>query len=306
MTADPDRSRTIAVINGKGGVLKTSIVANVAGYLARSMRVLALDLDIQGNLRLDLGLAESDADDGGKGVVDAVWSGHELPIVADVRPGLDFVFGGRGLDVLSQLARSPLASDLPHGSVAAEFAARLDEVADRYDLVFIDCPPGNTDLQDIALTSAGWVLIPTRTDQASLDGLMSVAPRVTQAQRVNPSLRYLGVAITAHNPSASRVLRTTQQRLAEVGDLVPLFDTVIRYSEAAAQDCRDRGQLAFELAADASVVQQERLKALSTRGRSTVVPLPGALSGSARGLAQDYAELAQEICTRIATEEARA
>ena len=49
-------SRVVAVINGKGGVLKTSIVANVAGCLAKSMRVLVIDLDISGNLKMDLGM----------------------------------------------------------------------------------------------------------------------------------------------------------------------------------------------------------------------------------------------------------
>ena len=46
MTAD----RVIAVLNGKGGVLKASLAANIAGYLATSMRVLAIDLDPSGNL----------------------------------------------------------------------------------------------------------------------------------------------------------------------------------------------------------------------------------------------------------------
>ena len=71
-------SRVVAVINGKGGVLKTSIVANVAGCLAKSMRVLVIDLDISGNLKMDLGMTSAVEDDAGKSVVDAVWSGADL------------------------------------------------------------------------------------------------------------------------------------------------------------------------------------------------------------------------------------
>jgi cellulose biosynthesis protein BcsQ len=303
-----DLGRTVAVINGKGGVLKTSIVANVAGILAEAgMRVLAVDLDISGNLKLDFGLADDDADDMGKGLVDAIWMAQQLPVVAEVRPGLDFVFGGRALELLSQLAKSDTADQLPNGSVAAEFAARLSDVADGYDLILLDCPPGNGELQDMALAAAGWVLIPTRTDQASWDGLLGVGPRVRRARRLNPDLRYLGVVITAHNPSATRVHRNTAARLGEVGEKAPLLRTVIRHSETAAHDCRSRGQLAHELARDAATSRTRRLEALSARRRGErdgqVISLPSSLSGTADSLAGDYRRLAQEICDRIAAAE---
>ena len=305
-------SRVVAVINGKGGVLKTSIVANVAGCLASSgMRVLAVDLDVSGNLKLDLGMLGADADDAGKGLVDAVWYGTPLPIVRDVRPGLDFVFGGRGLEMLGQMARTPSAQDLPTGSVAGEFAERLNEVADDYDLILLDCPPGNGELQDMALAATRWVLIPTKTDQASWDGLLGVGPRVKRARRDNPALGYLGVVITAHNPGATRVRRNTTARLAEVGETVPLFETFVRHSETAAHDCRSRGQLAHELARDAVLSKTQRLAALTSRRRgeaasSNVITLPTALSGTADSLAGDYTRLAHEVCERISAAETAA
>ncbi len=302
-------SRVVAVINGKGGVLKTSIVANVAGALARSgMRVLVVDLDISGNLKLDFGMLGATEDDAGKGIVDAVWNGSSLPVVPEVRPNLDFVFGGRGLEMLGQLAKSNLVDDLPTGSVAGEFAARLAEVADDYDLILLDCPPGNGDLQDMALAATRWVLIPTKTDQASWDGLLGVGPRVKRARQVNPHLGYLGVVITAHNLAATRVRRNTTARLEEVGDTVPLLETSIRHSETAAHDCRSRGQLAHELARDASASKTQRLLALRSRrhtgtDRGNVIALPTALSGTADSLAGDYTNLAQEICQRISAAE---
>lgn len=302
-------SRVVAVINGKGGVLKTSIVANVAGCLASSgMRILAIDLDISGNLKLDLGMVAADQDDAGKGIVDAVWNGSPLRVVPDVRPNLDFVFGGRGLEMLGQLAKSAMAEDLPTGSVAGEFAARLGELSDYYDLILLDCPPGNGELQDMALAATRWVLIPTKTDQASWDGLLGVGPRVKRARQVNPALGYLGVVVTAHNPAATRVRRNTKARLDEVGDTVPLLETSIRHSETAAHDCRSRGQLAHELARDAIVSRAQRLEALSARRRAddergNVIAFPSALSGTADSLAGDYMNLAQEICQRISSAE---
>jgi len=312
---DPGRrARVVAVLNGKGGVLKTSIVANVAGQVARSgMRALVVDLDVSGNLKLDLGLVGEPGDDKGKGIVDAVWSGVPLPVVHEVRANLDFVYGGRMLEMLGQLAKNDMAADLPTGSVAGEFAQRIAEIAEDYDLILLDCPPGNGELQDMALAASRWVLIPTRTDQASWDGLLAVGPRVKRVrQEVNPALRYLGVVITAHNPAATRVHRNTLARLEEVGETVTVLQAVIRHSETAAHDCRSRGQLAHELARDAGTMRTERLMYLRSRRKagaaagSNVIQLPTALSGSADSLAGDYLALATEICTIIADAESEA
>ena len=93
-------SQAVAVINGKGGTGKTSIVANVGGLLAAGEnRVLLVDMDPQGNLSRDLGYA--DASDHGKGMFDAVMSGTPLAPLTDVRPGLDVVAGGARLEDLS-------------------------------------------------------------------------------------------------------------------------------------------------------------------------------------------------------------
>lgn len=301
--------RVVAVINGKGGVLKTSLVANVAGRLAANgMRVLAIDLDISGNLKHDLGLVGDSRDDSGKGMLDAVWTGSPLPIAREAREGLDFVFGGRALEMVGSLAKSQIVEELPTGSIGGEFAQRLADVADDYDMILLDCPPGNTELQDMALAATRWVLIPTKTDPASWDGLLGVGPRVKRARQTNTALSYLGVVVTAHNPAATRVQRNTRARLDEVGETVPLLDTFIRHSETAAHDCRSRGQLAHELAKDVVTHRGQRLEALSARRRgsgerSNVIELPVALSGSADSLAGDYFKLAQEICDRVTVAE---
>lgn len=303
--------RTVAVVNDKGGVLKTSVVANVGGVLAAGgMKVLVVDLDVSGNLKLDLGLTggTADGDDLGKGVVDAVW-GSPLPVVTGVRANLDFVFGGRALTMLTSLARDQAADSLPGGSLAASFAMALAEVAGDYDLVLLDCPPNNGEMQDMALAAARWVLIPTKTDQASWDGLLGVGPRVAKARREhNPDLAYLGVVVTAHSRSATRIYRATRENLEAVSDKIPMLASTVRHSETAAHDCRQRGQLAHELAADASTAQSQRLVALSasrlrrsTRQEAPV--LPQALSASANSLSGDYRELAAEMCERISAAE---
>ena len=63
-----DLSRVVSLANGKGGVGKTSLTANLAGEFAREgSRTLVVDLDVSGNLKLDLGLVGHEGDDPGRG-----------------------------------------------------------------------------------------------------------------------------------------------------------------------------------------------------------------------------------------------
>lgn len=295
-------ARVVAVINGKGGVGKTSVVANVAGQLAHSRyRVLVVDLDLGGNLGLDLGYAQRGLGDHGRGLVESIAGGGRLPVIERVRHNLDAICGGKLLEHLQALDYSGTVS------VPAAFAERLAEVADDYDVTLLDCAPGNPVLQRTALLASRYVIIPTRTDPASWDGLRMVHPLVEQARGARPELAYLGVVVFAHQTIARAILARTRELLAaEVGDMIPLFDTAIRYSEASAHDCRQRGQLAHELARDAVEATRERLALLRSRKHDSSLRLPPSLSGSANSLALDYAALSREILSRIAGNESSA
>ena len=91
---------SIAFVNGKGGVGKTSITANTAGILANSeWRVLAIDLDRQGNLQKDLGYREDDRHDQGEMLFRALTGDQALePILTEVRPNLDVIPGGEQIE----------------------------------------------------------------------------------------------------------------------------------------------------------------------------------------------------------------
>lgn len=276
-------SRVIAVYNGKGGVMKTSVTANLAGSLTKEgMRVLVVDLDRSGAMAIHLGVRGSEGDDRGKGVFDSIWSGDPLPVKVGVKPNLDFIFGGKLLAMIEQLAASPEAeTELQTGNVAREFAARLADVADDYDIILLDCPPQGQDiLHRLALAAARYVLIPTMTNPTSWEGLRDVGPDVRRARETNPELDYLGLVITAHDSRASRVLRVTRAALDDVGDKVPTLRTTIRASKAAAQDAEREGRLVYELASHGSASRQ-----------------------AAIGLAEDYRALAREVCQRITTAE---
>lgn len=300
--------RVIAVMNGKGGVGKTSIVANVGGRLALGgLRVLIWNLDVSDDLGLDLGYAQRGLSDNGKGVFEAVMEDKPLSILAGVRSNLDVIPGGSYLRALIKM-------EPPSGRAIQDILVdKLAEVAPTYDIILLDTPPGIQELQEIALHLTRYVMITTKTDQAGWQGLQQIGPRFNKARRENPLLRYLGLVIFANGTSAKAVLKDARETLStEFGNVIPLFDTTIRNSETSASHQRKRGQLAHEIARDAVTAKRERLQWLRTtrhkgkhraeQGREALAP-PPALSGSADSLAADYNQLSREVLNRVRTYE---
>ncbi|MDP9407137.1 MAG: ParA family protein [Actinomycetota bacterium] len=288
--------RVVVVAQGKGGVGKTSLTANVAGLAALAgHRVLAVDLDQQGNLARDLGYEVTD----GERLLQAFVSGQPAPILPSVRTNLDVIPGGPAVaDLLGiAFARSGRGgqdlSDLLYASLAP--------VVGDYDLVLVDTPPGERLLVEAALVVASYVVIPTRADDASLDGLERVAERCLAARQRNPELTLLGVCVFGVGARARRLTQSVRDVIAEmVGDAAPVFDAQIRHAESAAVDARRQGLLVHELETAAAAARKGRLAALRARRR----PDDDLLTRDASALAGDYEELAREIVARIGQLEA--
>lgn len=283
-------SRVIAVMNGKGGVGKTSLTANVAGlYAAAGYRVLVLDCDPQGNLGVDLGYLGDGRSDDGAELVRAITHGAAPQPLQEVRQNLDVLPGGDQLNELSAELVRRGRSDATTSAPA--LAASLAQIAEDYDLIFIDSPPGGDVLQRLILTAARWIVVPTRTDDASRIGLRDVARRYLEARETNPHLNLLGVVLFGVNISATRITGQARQALArDLGDVAPVLSSTIRYVEAAATDARNRGQLVHEL--EKTVAAQPRwfeLRRNPDTKKTTV------LAASASSLAGDYAALAKEL-----------
>ena len=285
--------RTIAVINGKGGVGKTSVTANLAGlYAAAGYQVLAIDLDPQGNLGNDLGYLAAGLSDDGLGLQQAAATGAPLVPLRAVRPNLDVVSGGEQLHDLAAILQSRRLTG--RGGVKS-LAVSIGAIAGKYDVVLLDCPPGSDVLQAGALESAHFVLIPTKSDDASRAGLREVGRRFALARESNPTLALLGVVLFGVNTSARRVTGTARGNLiADLGGAAPVLEATIRHVEAAAVDARGRGQLVHELERDvhASPKWYERLR---NPGVHNAEPL----AASAVGLAEDYQQLAEQVLSQI-------
>ena len=287
--------RVVAVANAKGGVGKTSITAGLAGLAARSgRRVLTIDADPQGNLSHDLGYATGD----GQSLASAIANGTPLEPLRDVRPNLDCVAGGSALfDIPATYVARMARGQTMTGLRATLEQVRPEKAHADYDLILVDTPPGEPVLQELVFHSSDFLIIPTRSDEASLDGLVTVAHRFAAARRGNPNLRLLGVLLFGARHGSNRLRDMVRASLQEsLEGVAPVFDTAIRYHESAAVDMRRHGLLPYELERRHKTDKAVRLARLRVGLRGTGDTL---LSRDAVGLAEDYAALAEEVFAAI-------
>ena len=288
--------QAVVVCNGKGGVGKTSLVANLAVEAARrGRRVLAVDLDVQGNLGLDLGYTYGESGDDGAGLSRAVQFGDRLVPLRSVRDDVDVVAGGAHTQTLVELLQRLGPADASRALLRV-----LAPISRDYGLVMVDAPPGASTLVEAVLSISRGLVVPTKCDGASLDGLTLIG---RQYQRVraagNRRLSLLGVVLFDVNRRASALLDQIWAELeAALGESPPVFEASIRHSQRAAYDMRAEGLVACEYAVAAQADRAERLATLRA-DPDRLKAAPPARSSAAAGLADDYRRLAHEVLTRL-------
>ena len=280
--------------NGKGGVYKSSMTANVAGLTAAGgWRVLAIDTDPQDHLSLNLGVR--DMSDHGVGLHNALINGDRPMILKDVRPGLDLIPNGeKGEATIGGLTQRVAAGDLDAFSAFDRMTAPL---APDYDLILVDTPPGEKMLQHVVMAAAGQVIVPTRVDAGSREGLDRVCRDILKVERLNPHLVLMGVVGVGLSRASKGMKRQAHDQLrAAVDGVTRVFDSFIHTVDKAVIDGLETGRLAheYEQAADAEFDRLNRLK-YSERietWRSGDTPT---FSVAAGGLAEDYSMLTNEL-----------
>jgi chromosome partitioning protein len=212
----------IAVVNQKGGVAKTTTVANLACALVeRGRTVLAIDCDPQASLTFSLGQDERALERAGKTLQHALLGGRELAdLVVGGSPAL--VPAGIGL----ARADAELIAEPGASWVLKEKLAPLREA---YEVVLIDCPPTLTLLTVNALAAADRVLIPVKTDLLSTLGIPQLLDTIAKVQRrANPKLTILGILPTMLNPQYGHDTEVLDEIRSSFGQRLRVFDPVRR------------------------------------------------------------------------------
>lgn len=207
---------SIAVINQKGGVGKTTTVVNLAAYLAKlKYRVLVVDIDPQGNATSGLGVNKQDVNLGTKELILGNISLEQA--ILNVQEGIYLIPTEQSLATLElQLAQYK----------DREYKLRQGLQYSDYDYIIIDCPPALSLLTVNALTAADGVLIPVQTEYYALEGLSQLLEVIQLVRNgLNPDLDLLGVLLTMYDSRTSLSEQVKTEVLNYFGDKV--FTTLI-------------------------------------------------------------------------------
>jgi cellulose biosynthesis protein BcsQ len=205
------------------------------------------------------------------------------------------VAGGEALHDWAGIAFGRAARD---ARLLSALQQSLEPIANNYDLILFDCPPGELALQQQAAVASRFLVIPTTPDEGGLDGMVKVARLAERVATLNPQLELLGV-VAFRIATNARTIRAEVQAdvVAAFGDDAVVFDTIVRDGLKTARDCRARGELVheYEQAALEQVPFWQALRDGRQAGRQAK-----RLSQSATGLAADYQDLTREILERRA------
>jgi chromosome partitioning protein len=221
----PQVATVIAFANQKGGVAKTTTTLNLGVALVeQGLRVLAVDLDPQGNLTMSQGWNPDEID---RSLFDVLV--HRLPITEIVRKNeLDVAVSS------IDLAGAELALSSMIGRERALEKALL-EVRENYDFILIDTPPSLGLLTINALVAADGVIVPVQCEYLSLRGLVQLENTLSMIrENLNPNVAIQGILATMfdrrllHSREAVEILREN------FGDLVlnTKIRKTVRYAEA--------------------------------------------------------------------------
>lgn len=251
--------RIIAIANQKGGVGKTTTAINLSASLAeKNKKVLAVDMDPQGNMTSGLGV---DKDEINQTVYELIIGEASIEdvICKDVRENLDVL---------------PTSIDLSAAEIELigvdnkEFIIRdhIHKVKDNYDYVIIDCPPSLNTLTINAMTTADSVLVPIQCEYYALEGLSQLMHTIDLVrERLNPNLVMEGVVFTMYDARTNLSLQVVENVKDNLNQNIykTIIPRNIRLAEAPSYgmpineyDSKSKGAESYRLLAD-EVISKE-------------------------------------------------
>ncbi|MCY7402683.1 MAG: ParA family protein [Nocardioides sp.] len=250
----PDGTRVFVVANQKGGVGKTTSTVNVAAGLAQlGQKVLVIDLDPQGNASTALSIEHHR---GVPSTYDMIVDGQPLAEVMSECPDIPGLWAvpatidlaGAEIELVTVEAREQrLARAL---AAHPQIGSAAEAGDDRFDYVFVDCPPSLGLLTLNALVAGREMFIPIQAEYYALEGLGQLIETVDMVrQHLNPQLIVSTILVTMYDARTrlaagvaeevrshfgDQVLKTAVPRSVRVSEAPSYGQTVMTYDPASA------------------------------------------------------------------------
>jgi chromosome partitioning protein len=266
----PDRTRVFVVANQKGGVGKTTSTVNIGAALAQlGQRVLVIDLDPQGNASTALSVehhrgvqSSYDVLVDGVPLADVVQPCEEDPALFVVPATIDLA--GAEIELVSVVARETRLKKAIAADPRVGTATEAGE--DRYDYVFIDCPPSLGLLTLNALVAGDEMMIPIQAEYYALEGLGQLLETVELVRAdLNPGLRISTILVTMYDARTRLAAGVADEVRDHFGDQV-LKTTIPRSVRVSEAPSYGQTVMAYDPGSPGALSYLEAAREIATRG----------------------------------------